>query len=71
MADSYAKVYAQRKQKGKIKIKPSHKGMLHSDLGVAKDKPIPEGKLKKAENSSDPAERKRATFAENAKHWNH
>jgi hypothetical protein len=54
-----------------ISIKPSHKGMLHRDLGVAKDKPIPASKLAKAKNSSSPAVRKRDTFAENAKHWNH
>lgn len=54
-----------------IKIKKSHKGLLHKDLGVSADKPIPESKLQSAKKSSDPAERKRATFAENAKHWNH
>lgn len=54
-----------------INIKPSHKGLLHRDLGVPAGKPIPSGKLAAAKNSSNPAERKRATFAENAKHWNH
>lgn len=54
-----------------IHIKPSHKGLLHKDLDVASDKPIPEKKLDKAKNSSDPAVRKRAVFAENAKHWHH
>ena len=54
-----------------IHIKPSHKGLLHRDLGVAQGKPIPQGKLEAAENSSDPAVRKRAVFAENAKHFNH
>lgn len=54
-----------------IKIKPSHKGLLHKDLGVPADKPIPAGKLAKAKNSKNPAVRKRATFAENAKKWNH
>lgn len=56
---------------GGIKIKASHKGLLHEDLGVASGKPIPEKKLEAAKNSSDPAVRKRATFAENAKHWDH
>lgn len=56
---------------GGIKIKPSHKGLLHKDLGVKTDKSIPEKKLVKAKKSSDPAVRKRATFAENAKHWKH
>ncbi len=54
-----------------IKIKPSHKGLLHKDLGVKPGKKIPTDKLKKAEKSSNPAERKRAVFAENAKKWNH
>ena len=54
-----------------IHIKASHKGLLHKDLGVPAGKPIPSGKLASAKNSSNPAERKRATFAENAKHWNH
>ena len=54
-----------------IHIKPSHKGLLHKDLGMKSGKPIPEAKLEKAKNSSNPAVRKRATFAENAKHWKH
>lgn len=54
-----------------IHIKPSHKGLLHADLGVKQGSPIPAKKLEKAENSGSAAERKRAVFAENAKHWNH
>lgn len=57
--------------KSGIHIKPSHKGLLHKNLGVAAGKPIPSSKLASAKNSSTPAVRKRATFAENAKHWNH
>jgi oligoendopeptidase F len=53
-----------------IKIKKSHKGLLHRDLGVATGKKIPEAKLATAKKSKDPAVRKRATFAESAKHWN-
>lgn len=60
-----------RARGGGIHIKPSHKGLLHKDLGVAAGKPIPEKKLAKAKNSKNPAVRKRATFAENAKHWKH
>lgn len=55
--------------KSSINIKPSHKGLLHKDLGVASGKPIPAAKLEKAAHSSDPAVRKRAVFAENAKKW--
>lgn len=54
-----------------INIKPSHKGMLHKDLGVKSGSKIPAKKLAAAKNSPDAAVRKRATFAENAKHWNH
>lgn len=54
-----------------IHIKASHKGLLHKNLGVPAGKPIPAAKLAKAKNSSDPAVRKRATFAQNAKHWHH
>ena len=59
------------KNGGGIHIKKSHEGLLHKDLGVAKGKKIPAKKLAKAEKSSDPAVRKRAVFAENAKHWKH
>ena len=54
-----------------IHIKASHKGLLHKDLGVAQGSPIPAKKLAKAAHSANPAERKRAVFAENAKHWKH
>lgn len=57
--------------KGGIKIKKSHEGLLHKDLGVAEGKKIPAKKLEKAEHSSDPAVKKRAVFAENAKGWTH
>ena len=52
-----------------IKIKPSHKGELHKELGVKPGSKIPAAKLAKAVKSSNPAERKRAVFAENAKKW--
>jgi len=54
-----------------IKIKPSHKGLLHKNLGVKKGKKIPLSKLMAAKHSSSPAERKRATFAVNARGWHH
>lgn len=52
-------------------LKDLKKGALHQDLGVPSDKPIPSGKLEKATHSTDETLRKRAQFAENAKHWNH
>lgn len=54
-----------------IRIKKSHEGLLHKDLGVKEGSPIPAKKLDAARNSDDPAERKRAVFAENAKKWHH
>ena len=55
---------------GGIHIKPSHKGLLHKDLGVAAGKPIPEAKMERAKVNASPAEKKRIVFAENAKKWN-
>jgi hypothetical protein len=54
-----------------IRIKPSHKGLLHRDLGVPQGEPIPKSKIKAAEQSADPALRKRARFADNASHFEH
>ena len=54
-----------------IHIDPAHKGRLHSKLGVAEGKPIPAKKLAKAEHSANPALKKEAVFAENAKKWKH
>lgn len=62
---------ARARRKGGIHIKPSHKGLLHRKLGIAQGKPIPEAKIEAAENSSNPATRKQAVFAENARHWHH
>lgn len=54
-----------------ISIKPSHKGRLHDALGVPADKPIPAAKLAAAKKSANPAIRKEATFAINAKGFSH
>lgn len=62
---------AKKRAKARIHIKASHKGELHKDLGVPAGQPIPAGKLEKALDSNNPAVRKRAQFAENAKHFNH
>jgi hypothetical protein len=40
------------------------KGALHKELGVPAGKKIPAKKLKKAEHSKNPLERKRANLAE-------
>lgn len=55
--------------KSGIHIKASRKGSLHKALGVPEGKKIPESKLKKAEHSKNKKLKKKAVFAENAKHW--
>ncbi len=54
-----------------IHIKASHKGKLHKALGVPAGKKIPASKLAKAAKSRNPAMRKMANFAKNAKKWAH
>jgi hypothetical protein len=45
----------------------SSKGKLHKELGVPEGKKIPAKKLKAAEKSKNPKERKRAALAETLK----
>lgn len=52
-----------------IHIKPSHKGRLHEALGVPEGQKIPASRIAAAKNSTDPALRKQATFAQNARRW--
>lgn len=59
------------KRKGAIHIKAKNKGKLHAKLGVPKGKKIPMAKIEQAEQSSSPALRKEAQFAENASHFTH
>jgi hypothetical protein len=54
-----------------IHIKKSHEGLLHKELKVPTGQPIPAAKLETALHSSDPAERKRAQFAANARRFHH
>jgi hypothetical protein len=54
-----------------IHIKKSHEGLLHKELHVPVDQPIPAAKLAEALHSGDPSVRKRAQFAENASHFHH
>lgn len=52
---------------GKIHMK---KGALHKELGVKAGEKIPAKRLKKAEHSKNPLERKRAVLAEKLKGFN-
>ena len=54
-----------------IKIKPSHKGELHKELGVKPGAKIPAKKLEEAKKGASPKEKKQIQFAENAKKWSH
>jgi len=54
-----------------IEIKKSREGLLHKNLGVKNGAKLSMAELEKAKASKYPAERKRATFAENARKWNH
>jgi hypothetical protein len=54
-----------------INIKPSHEGKFHDWTGTPQGKEIPMSKIKQGERSPDPAVRKEAHFADNARHWNH
>lgn len=54
----------------KIHIKPSKRGSLHSALGVAKNKLIPDKMISSAlSRNPSPAMKKKLVFAENAKKW--
>jgi hypothetical protein len=57
-----------KRPKMKLHLK---KGALHKALGVKQGKPISAYKLAQAKHSKSALMRKRATFAENAKKWNH
>lgn len=47
------------------------KGALHRELGVPEGKKIPAKKLKEAEHSKNPTERKRANLAKTLKGLSH
>ena len=51
-----------------VKIKPSHKGMLHKALHVPQAKAIPASKLAAALHSKNPHVRQMANFARNFGH---
>jgi hypothetical protein len=53
-----------------IKIKKSHRGLLHKKLGMKPGATIPLSSLARAKRSSSPALRKEANFAINARSWN-
>ena len=54
-----------------INIKPSRKGLLHKKLGIPLGQQIPVSLLRRAAASKDPALRKEAQFALNARKFKH
>lgn len=52
-----------------IHIKKGHEGRLHKKLGVPEGEKIPTAKLEQAKRSDNPATRKQANFALNARKW--
>lgn len=54
-----------------IEIKPSHKGRFHRDVGKKPGQKITSADIEKGLHSKDPAERRRANFARNARKWKH
>jgi hypothetical protein len=57
------------KKKKVIHLNPANKGKLHKALGEKPGKKLTVAEEEKAKHSSDPAERKEATFALNARKW--
>lgn len=53
-----------------IHINPAHKGRFARDVGKKPGEKITGADIEKGLHSKDPAERKRANFARNAKKWN-
>lgn len=54
-----------------IHIKKSHEGLLHEDLGIAADKPIPLSRLHSAMKHAGKKLKKRIVFAENTRKFKH
>lgn len=69
MLKTGGEVHKKRSTGGTIKIK--HPGALHRELGIAKGKKIPVKRLESVKKTGDALEKKRATFALNARKWNH
>lgn len=54
-----------------INIKPSNRGKLRRATGTKKGAKIPVSTLRRLKKSKNPATRKRANFALNARSWKH
>ena len=58
-----------------IAIKPSHRGLLHREMGISEDKSISLGSLvrakSKAKKSGNVKREEQIVFAENSRKWHH
>ena len=54
-----------------IHINPAHKGRFARDVGKKPGEKITSSDIEKGLHSKNPAERKRANFARNARKWHH
>lgn len=61
---------ATKDDKGKLHLHLK-KGALHKEMGIKEGEPISTKKLEKEDKNASPKEKKRITFAENARKWNH
>lgn len=61
---------AVRGKRKPIQIKPENRGSLRAITGTPAGKKIPMATLNKEKKSKNPAVRKKATFAKNARSWN-
>jgi hypothetical protein len=64
----YSMKAEKNKKTGKLSIKVK-KGALHKELGIKEGEKISDKELEKADKDAGPLEKKRITFAENAKKW--
>lgn len=61
---------AKKKSRKPIRIKKKNRGKTRKATGTKKGNKVPVSKLRKMKKSKNPATRKRATFALNARKWN-
>jgi oligoendopeptidase F len=67
-SDFYSQLH---RAKSGIHIKPSHAGRLRKKAKVKKGQKLSLAELERLKNSSNPATRRQAVFAINARSWNH
>ena len=64
-------IFGEQRTDEVIDIKKSHEGLFHKDMKKKSGSPITDADIEKGLKSEDPAVRKRANFARNARKWKH